>query len=92
MARNALAVPPPMSGRYLTVNECAALLAVDHKTVRRLIDRGELPALRVGRVLRIDPADLDALRYRPGEDDGKVTPRPRPVRGRFAQLAREEAS
>ena len=25
---------------YLSVAECAALLAVDHKTIRRLIDHG----------------------------------------------------
>ena len=77
--------------RYLTVVECAALLAVDHKTIRRLIDRGELPALRVGRVLRIAPADLEALRYRGGGDANspRRPSRPRPVRGEFAKRARE---
>ena len=80
----------PPTPPYLTVNECADLLAVDHKTVRRLIDRGELPALRVGRVLRIDPADLEALRYRPGRSEsGSPAPRPRPVRGEFARRARD---
>ena len=28
-------------------------------TIRRLIDRGELPAVRVGRVYRMDPRDLE---------------------------------
>lgn len=79
-----------MSDHYLTVAECADLLAVDHKTVRRLIDRGELPALRVGRVLRIDPADLEALRYQPvgGAAAPVRRPRPRPIRGDFARRAR----
>ena len=75
---------------YLSVAECAALLAVDHKTIRRLIDRGQLPALRVGRVLRIDPADLEALRYRPGPSEpSSPTLRPRPVRRDFSRLARD---
>ena len=39
--------------RYLSVHECAALLAVNHKTVRRLIKCKKLPALHVGRVWRI---------------------------------------
>jgi excisionase family DNA binding protein len=75
--------------RYLTIAECADLLAVEHKTVRRLIDRGELPALRVGRLLRIDPDDLEALRYRPERVERAACPRPRPVRGVFAGMARE---
>lgn len=81
-----------MSGaRYLTVAECAELLGVEHKTVRRLIDRGELPALRVGRVLRIDPADLGALAYRPAEAPPTATrPRPRPVNGEFSRKARRQ--
>lgn len=78
-----------MSASYLTVNECASLLAVDHKTVRRLIDRGELRAPRVGRLLRIDPADLEALRYRPERAERTARPRARPVRGAFAGMARE---
>lgn len=81
-----------MSGpSYLSVAECAELLAVEHKTVRRLIERGELPALRVGRVLRIDPAALDALAYRPhdgGDGAGHRPPRARPVKGEFSRRAR----
>lgn len=80
-----------MSGRHLSVAECAELLAVEHKTVRRLIERGELPALRVGRVLRIDPAALDALAYQPAPPGGEHSPRParpRPVAGEFSKRAR----
>jgi excisionase family DNA binding protein len=33
---------------YCTVQEAAGALAVDHKTIRRMIARGELPAVRVG--------------------------------------------
>jgi excisionase family DNA binding protein len=42
-------VPEPL----LSVDEAADALRVSPKTVRRLIARGELPALRVGRQLRI---------------------------------------
>jgi excisionase family DNA binding protein len=79
-----------VTARHLTVQECADRLAVDHKTMRRLIDRGELPALRVGRVLRIDPDDLEALRYRPRGGPGAArTPRSRPPAREFARLARD---
>jgi excisionase family DNA binding protein len=85
--------------RHLTVAECADWLHVEHKTVRRLIERGELPALRVGRVLRINPADLSRLAEptAPRPERGKVAtlPRPRPrrePRGDFARLARESSS
>ena len=76
--------------RYLTVAECAAILAVDHKTIRRLIDREELPALRVGRRLRINPADLERLRYHHPEAAAARRARPRPVGGEFSRRARSE--
>ena len=39
--------------------EVARLAAISRKTVYREIDRGELPAIHVGRQLRIDPTDLN---------------------------------
>lgn len=50
------AVPEPL----LTVGDAAALLRVSARTVRRLVGRGELAALRVGRQVRVAPADLSA--------------------------------
>ena len=44
----------------LTVREVAERLAVSEKTVRRLIERGELPVLRVGVQIRVDAAQLEA--------------------------------
>jgi excisionase family DNA binding protein len=44
---------PPSEGRFLTVSEAAARLQVSAKTIRRLIERGDLPALRIGRLVRI---------------------------------------
>lgn len=42
------------------VSEVAARLGVSTKTVRRAIGRGDLPAHRLGRLLRISDADLAA--------------------------------
>ncbi len=46
---------------YLTVAEVAALLRLNQQTVRNWIDQGSLPALRVGRRVRIKQSDLDRL-------------------------------
>jgi len=45
--------------RYVTVAEVARALRVSNMTVYRLIQSGELAALRVGRSYRINEADLD---------------------------------
>jgi excisionase family DNA binding protein len=42
--------PPP---QFLSVDEAAARLGMSPKTIRRLIDSGELPAVRVGSSIRI---------------------------------------
>lgn len=41
-----------------TVREAAALLRVDIQTIRRMVKRGELEAVRVGGQLRIKRASL----------------------------------
>jgi len=46
--------------RLLTVDGAAALLAVSAPTVRRLIEKSELPCVRVLGALRISRADLDS--------------------------------
>jgi excisionase family DNA binding protein len=46
---------------FLTVAEVAELLKLNQQTVRNWIDQGALPALRVGRRVRIRRADLDRL-------------------------------
>lgn len=48
-----------MSTRLLTAAEVADQLRVSTMTVYRLIRRGELPAVRVGRNYRVRAADLD---------------------------------
>ena len=76
------------AARYLSVRECAELLAVDHKTVRRLIEAGTLPALRVGRAIRIAPDDLRALAIRPPSSATGTRLRTVEPRSEFARLAR----
>jgi excisionase family DNA binding protein len=45
----------------LTVQETAALLKVAPITVRRFIEDGRLPAMRVGKSMRIEKADVQQL-------------------------------
>ena len=59
---------------YLTVAEVAELLKLNQQTIRNWIDRGELPAIRVGsRRVRIRQSDLDealtASSERPSEEE-----------------------
>ena len=82
-----------MTREYLTVAEVAALLGVNHKTVRGEIASGRLPAVQVGRVLRIRRDHIDTrLAVEPLAENGNkvdcVRSPPQPV-GRFARLARE---
>ena len=46
--------------RFLTVNEVAELLRLSDMTVYRLIKKGELPAVRIGRSYRLREDDVDA--------------------------------
>lgn len=54
--------PAPVTGRQLTLPEVADTLRLSESTVRRMISRGDLRAYRIGRHLRIDPADLAKAR------------------------------
>ena len=45
--------------RFVTVSEVAAVLRVSNMTVYRLVQAGELPAVRVGRSYRIREEDVD---------------------------------
>jgi excisionase family DNA binding protein len=46
---------------FLTVAEVAEQLRLNQHTIRNWIDRGELPAVRIGRRVRIRRRDLDHL-------------------------------
>lgn len=49
-----------MSTTAMTVQDVAAYLNVDPKTVYRLVQRGELPGFKVGGSWRFQKVDLDA--------------------------------
>ena len=46
--------------RYLTVAEVAELMRLSRMTEYRLVNRGELPAVRVGRSFRVPQDALEA--------------------------------
>lgn len=46
---------------FIDVATAARHYGVSAKTIRRRIAEGALPAVRVGRLIRIDPDDLDAM-------------------------------
>lgn len=50
-----------LEASYLTVAEVAELLKLNQQTVRNWIDQGSLPALRVGRRVRIKRSDLERV-------------------------------
>jgi excisionase family DNA binding protein len=45
---------------FLTVGEVAQMLRVSNMTVYRLINAGQLPAVRVGKSYRVREEDLDS--------------------------------
>jgi excisionase family DNA binding protein len=73
MAISQVGTSPPLTGTnrktrrhpepqraYVGIPEAATYLDVDHKTVRRLITSGKLPAWRLGnRVIKVRITDLD---------------------------------
>jgi excisionase family DNA binding protein len=46
---------------FMTVADIARILKLNQQTVRNWIDQGSLPALHVGRRVRVRRADFDAL-------------------------------
>ena len=54
---------PVHEDSLLTVSQVAQRLTVSAKTVRRLVERGELPALRIGSSVRVDPDELRTWLY-----------------------------
>ena len=63
--------PVDATGNLLTRSEVARYLRVSDRTVSRLIRAGQLPALRIGRVVRIQQSDLlEMLNGKPTISDG----------------------
>jgi excisionase family DNA binding protein len=69
-----------MAGRYFSIKEAAERLHVSHDTVSRLIERGDVPAIRVSeRLYRIPAPALE--RY----ESGVPVPVRRVVRRRVSE-------
>ena len=66
-----------MPEEFMTVAEVAAILKLNQQTVRNWIDAGRLPALHVGRRVRIRRVDFDRLigeRYSGASSASEVAP------------------
>jgi len=50
-----------MEKRWITVAETASYLSLHPVSIYRLIDRGQIPAARVGRNVRVDLKALEAM-------------------------------
>jgi putative molybdopterin biosynthesis protein len=60
-----------MSNSFLQIAQVSALLEISDTTARRLVKKGVLPAIRVGRQIRIDQRRLQEWLDRGGGDPGK---------------------
>ena len=47
--------------KLLSIEEVAEILGLEYKSIYRLVRAGELPAARIGRVYRVNKADLAAF-------------------------------
>jgi excisionase family DNA binding protein len=80
-------------GRLLTVKETAALLDLHPMTFRRKIERGEIPALRLGAKgtsIRVDEAELESWLY--ADDSSGYSSRSDPAERRAAAPAHRGAA
>jgi excisionase family DNA binding protein len=59
---------------FLTVAEVAEMLKLNQQTVRNWIDQGSLPALRVGRRVRIKRSDFERVLARSYTGGGGAGP------------------
>jgi excisionase family DNA binding protein len=69
--------PNEVEESYLTVAEVAEKLKLNQQTVRNWIDQGSLPALRVGRRVRIKRSDFERI-LEESYSGGTRTPANRP--------------
>lgn len=46
---------------YETITAAAKRWGVNERTIRRRLESGELTAFRMGRIIRLDPDDVDAM-------------------------------
>ena len=74
---------PSADIEWLSTQEAARRLGITTRTLYRFVDQGELPAYRMGRVIRLQASDVDASSRGPASSPAPSststpTPRPRP--------------
>lgn len=69
-----------------TVKQAADVMGCHEATIRRMIQRGDLPATRVGSRWRVRPSDLEPTTIEKAES---APAKKREPAGLFARLARE---
>jgi excisionase family DNA binding protein len=52
---------PSADIEWLSTQEAARRLGITTRTLYRFVDQGDLPAYRMGRVIRLQGADIDAF-------------------------------
>lgn len=52
--------PEAGAPRLLTVEDLGRMLSIGPRGARKMLERGEIPSLRLGRRLYVRPADLEA--------------------------------
>jgi excisionase family DNA binding protein len=58
------AAPAPATPELISIGDAAARLGMSRSFIRAAIREGRLPIERIGRAVRLRPADVDALRTR----------------------------
>lgn len=88
--------PADVVPQHLSLHEAAARLGVSYRTLWRQVRAGRLPAIRIGRAIRVSVEDLEQLRHDPdataraGRSAARTRPAPaaREPAGEFARMAR----
>jgi excisionase family DNA binding protein len=61
----------PVDDRWLSTQEAAARIGITSRTLYRRIDEGDLPAYKIGRLIKLKCSEVDAFidaqRIKPGE-------------------------
>jgi excisionase family DNA binding protein len=65
---SAIRVVEPEQRPFYTPKSLAERLAVDRKTVRRMLKEGEIPSYSIRGAVRIDPDDVDSYLARRRSD------------------------
>jgi excisionase family DNA binding protein len=68
-----------MQKALLTVDEAAEILSLSPRTLSRLVRQGEIPIVRVGRLVRVRTADIHAWVERQAGSWGEAPSHGKPI-------------